>query len=83
MHREIEVVQRIAQGLTAGFWGQYNHDRFTEDVAGLGIVHGDIVPGSPEWIPPATLLELRTAVDAMGELPRLEVHDDFIIYPLP
>lgn len=32
---------------------------------------------------PATLLELRTAVDAMGELPRLEVHDDFIIYPLP
>ena len=34
-------------------------------------------------LPYASLLELRTAVDAMGELPRLEVHDDFIIYPLP
>jgi glyoxylase-like metal-dependent hydrolase (beta-lactamase superfamily II) len=33
-------------------------------------------------LPYASLLELRTAVDAMGELPRLEVHDDFIIYPL-
>jgi hypothetical protein len=30
----------------------------------------------------ASLLELRAAVDAMGELPRLEVHNDFIIYPL-
>jgi glyoxylase-like metal-dependent hydrolase (beta-lactamase superfamily II) len=34
-------------------------------------------------LPYASLLELRKAVDAMGELPRLEVHDDFIIYPLP
>jgi hypothetical protein len=33
-------------------------------------------------LPYARLLELRSAVDAMGELPRLEVHDDFIIYPL-
>jgi len=31
----------------------------------------------------ASLLELRAAVDAMGELPRLEMHNDFIIYPLP
>lgn len=34
-------------------------------------------------LPYASLLELRKAVDAMGELPRLEVHEDFIIYPLP
>jgi hydroxyacylglutathione hydrolase len=34
-------------------------------------------------LPYASLLELRAAVDAMGELPRLEVHNDFIIYPLP
>jgi glyoxylase-like metal-dependent hydrolase (beta-lactamase superfamily II) len=34
-------------------------------------------------LPYSSLLELRKAVDAMGELPRLEVHDDFIIYPLP
>jgi glyoxylase-like metal-dependent hydrolase (beta-lactamase superfamily II) len=34
-------------------------------------------------LPSSRLLELRTAVDAMGDLPRLEVHDDFIIYPLP
>lgn len=33
-------------------------------------------------LPYTSLLELRAAVDAMGELPRLEVHDDFIIYPL-
>jgi hydroxyacylglutathione hydrolase len=34
-------------------------------------------------LPASRLLELRAAVDAMGDLPRLEVHDDFIIYPLP
>jgi glyoxylase-like metal-dependent hydrolase (beta-lactamase superfamily II) len=34
-------------------------------------------------LPPSRLLELRAAVDAMGDLPRLEEHDDFIIYPLP
>jgi hydroxyacylglutathione hydrolase len=34
-------------------------------------------------LPSSSLLDLRAAVDAMGELPRLEVHDDFIIYPLP
>jgi hydroxyacylglutathione hydrolase len=34
-------------------------------------------------LPSSRLLELRAAVDAMGDLPRLEVHDDFIIYPLP
>ena len=34
-------------------------------------------------LPAARLLELRAAVDAMGDLPRLEVHDDFSIYPLP
>jgi len=34
-------------------------------------------------LPYSSLVELRQAVDAMGELPRLEVHDDFIIYPLP
>jgi hydroxyacylglutathione hydrolase len=34
-------------------------------------------------LPASRLLELRAVVDAMGDLPRLEVHDDFIIYPLP
>ena len=34
-------------------------------------------------LPSSRLLELHAAVDAMGDLPRLEVHDDFIIYPLP
>ena len=33
-------------------------------------------------LPLARLLELRAAVDAMGEFPRLEIHHDFIIYPL-
>ena len=46
---ELEVLQKIARGLTAGVSGQYNHDRFTQDVTGLGIVQGDIVPGSPQW----------------------------------
>jgi iron complex outermembrane receptor protein len=46
---EIEIQQRLGRGLTAGIAGQYNHDRFTQDVAGLGIVQGDIVPGSPQW----------------------------------
>jgi len=34
-------------------------------------------------LPYARLLELQSAVHAMGDVPRLEVHDDFIIYPLP
>ncbi|HWW21866.1 MAG TPA: MBL fold metallo-hydrolase [Steroidobacteraceae bacterium] len=34
-------------------------------------------------LPYSSLLELQKAVDAMGENARLEVHDDFIIYPLP
>jgi hydroxyacylglutathione hydrolase len=45
------------------------------------------IPTHPEEhrleLPYSSLVELRRAVDAMGELPRLEVHDDFIIYPLP
>jgi outer membrane receptor protein involved in Fe transport len=46
---EFEVVQKIGRNLTVGASGQYNHDRFTQDVTGLGISKGDIVPGSPEW----------------------------------
>lgn len=34
-------------------------------------------------LPYARLLELQEAVHAMGDQVRLEVHDDFIIYPLP
>jgi glyoxylase-like metal-dependent hydrolase (beta-lactamase superfamily II) len=37
----------------------------------------------PLQLPYASLLELQKAVDAMGENARLEVHDDFIVYPLP
>lgn len=37
----------------------------------------------PLQLPYASLLELQRAVDAMGDTARLEVHDDFIIYPLP
>lgn len=46
---EIEVVQKLAQGFSARVSGQYNHDHFTEEVVGLGIAPGDVVPGSPEW----------------------------------
>jgi glyoxylase-like metal-dependent hydrolase (beta-lactamase superfamily II) len=34
-------------------------------------------------LPYASLLELQAAVDKMGDKSRLEVHRDFIIYPLP
>jgi glyoxylase-like metal-dependent hydrolase (beta-lactamase superfamily II) len=34
-------------------------------------------------LPYARLLELQSAVDKMGPQPRLELHEDFIIYPLP
>lgn len=34
-------------------------------------------------LPYSSLLELQQAVDAMGPKPRLDVHRDFIIYPLP
>jgi hydroxyacylglutathione hydrolase len=34
-------------------------------------------------LPYAALIELQKSVDAMGELPRLDVHRDFILYPIP
>jgi len=37
----------------------------------------------PLELPYASLLELNSALQAMGPQPRLEVHNDFIIYPLP
>jgi iron complex outermembrane recepter protein len=46
---EIEVVQKVGGGLTLDVSAQYNHDTFTQDVAGLGIAKGDLVPGSPHY----------------------------------
>jgi outer membrane receptor protein involved in Fe transport len=46
---ELEIAQRIGRSLTVGLTGQYNHDTFTEDLPGLGITKGDMVPGSPRW----------------------------------
>jgi iron complex outermembrane receptor protein len=46
---EIEIQQKVGPELTLGVSGQYNHDTFTQDVPGLGITRGDIVPGSPSW----------------------------------
>ena len=37
----------------------------------------------PLQLPYARLLELHSAIHKMGERPRLEIHPDFIIYPLP
>ncbi len=37
----------------------------------------------PLELPYSTLLELQSALHAMGEKPRLDVHNDFIVYPLP
>jgi glyoxylase-like metal-dependent hydrolase (beta-lactamase superfamily II) len=34
-------------------------------------------------LPYSDLLELKKSVDAMGDLPRLDVHHDFILYPVP
>jgi len=34
-------------------------------------------------LPASALTELQTAVHAMGETPKLEPHNDFVVYPLP
>jgi glyoxylase-like metal-dependent hydrolase (beta-lactamase superfamily II) len=34
-------------------------------------------------LPYSALLELQESVDAMGEQPRLDIHRDFILYPVP
>jgi hydroxyacylglutathione hydrolase len=34
-------------------------------------------------LPYSDLLELKQSVDAMGEQPRLDIHHDFILYPIP
>jgi glyoxylase-like metal-dependent hydrolase (beta-lactamase superfamily II) len=34
-------------------------------------------------LPYSALLELQKSVDAMGEQPRLDIHRDFILYPVP
>ena len=46
---ETEVQWRVNAALTVGASGQYNHDTFTQAVAGLGVNKGDPVPGSPKW----------------------------------
>jgi outer membrane receptor protein involved in Fe transport len=46
---ELEILQKIGREFTARAAGEYNHARFTENVEGLGIASGDVVPGSPEW----------------------------------
>ncbi len=46
---EVELLQKVGRSLTLGLTGQYNHDTFTQDVAGLGITKGDMVPGAPRW----------------------------------
>ncbi|MEA3149484.1 MAG: iron complex outerrane recepter protein, partial [Gammaproteobacteria bacterium] len=46
---EIEIQQKVGSDLTLGVSAQYNHDTFTQDVGGLGISKGDLVPGSPSW----------------------------------
>jgi iron complex outermembrane receptor protein len=67
---EIEVVQKLARGLSARISGQYNHDHFTEAVAGLGIVPGDLVPGSPEWAADMDLNYEHPLTDAVGGFAR-------------
>jgi iron complex outermembrane recepter protein len=46
---ELEILQKIGHGFTARAAGEYNHARFTENVQGLGISSGNVVPGSPLW----------------------------------
>lgn len=46
---ETEIRWRAGPSLTLGVSGQYNHDTFTQAIAGLGIAKGDPVPGAPEW----------------------------------
>jgi outer membrane receptor protein involved in Fe transport len=67
---EIEVVQKLAHGLSARISGQYNHDRFTEEVTGLGIAPGDVVPGSPEWSADMDLNYERQMTDAVSGFAR-------------
>ena len=47
----------------------------------------DEAPSHPDEhvleLPASALTELQTAVHAMGETPKLEPHNDFVIYPLP
>jgi glyoxylase-like metal-dependent hydrolase (beta-lactamase superfamily II) len=47
----------------------------------------DAAPSHPDEhpleLPYADLLALQAAVHAMGDAPRLDRHDDFIIFPLP
>jgi iron complex outermembrane receptor protein len=46
---ELEIAQKVSRELTARLSGEYNHARFTENIQGLGIDAGDIVPGTPRW----------------------------------
>jgi iron complex outermembrane recepter protein len=55
---EIELHQKLGRELTLGVAGDYDHDRFTEAVPGLGISSGDVVPGTPE-----TSLDLSLAYE--------------------
>jgi hydroxyacylglutathione hydrolase len=65
-------------------WVLGNHIEMTTKPGHDYPMHTPTHPGEhPLQLPYASLLELQKAVDAMGDNARLDVHDDFIIYPLP
>lgn len=65
-------------------WILGNHIEMTRDSGRDFAMHAATHPKEHVLqLPYARLLELQEAVDKMGDEPRLEVHKDFIIYPLP
>jgi glyoxylase-like metal-dependent hydrolase (beta-lactamase superfamily II) len=65
-------------------WILGNHIEMTRDAGRDFAMHAATHPKEHVLqLPYARLLELQDAVDKMGDEPRLEVHKDFIIYPLP
>jgi len=65
-------------------WILGNHIEMTSTPSRDFAMH---IPTHPDehvlQLPYSALLELQKSVDAMGEQPRLDIHKDFILYPVP
>lgn len=65
-------------------WVLGNHIEMTRTA---GRDHAMHIPTHPDehvlQLPYSALTELQNSVDMMGEQPQLDIHRDFILYPVP
>jgi glyoxylase-like metal-dependent hydrolase (beta-lactamase superfamily II) len=81
--RSVDRVVKFTRPLKVS-WILGNHIEMTRKPGRDFPMHAASHPDEhPLELPYARLIELQTAVHRMGDMPSLDIHPDFIIYPLP